>query len=326
MVAVGDLNRNRQKLLYKTEAAGTDRHQRVWVARCMRSRNGDVCAFTYGVNGSDFFERRCPNCHDGVTGISINLPIQSHNDLLRAIQRLHAEKKNDKDVWLRWLSKYPNQNRSAEFIYNALNHPGMMIWLAGAAGIDRRLIREAVDAIDDTTTRMTQAATIRRYLPWVLIASCLDAATGSDALNNFIVSDLEEISNSMEKETTKQIQIAARLGQGQFRADVAKRWDNQCAVTGCSITPLLRASHIKPWRESSNRDRLNASNGIFLAAHVDALFDCGLVSFADDGTMLVSAQIANDIKQFNLPNRLRCVPTKDQKRFLAYHRRYVFAA
>jgi hypothetical protein len=42
--------------------------------------------------------------------------------------------------------------------------------------------------------------------------------------------------------------------------------------------------------------------------------------------MLVSAQIAHELKQFNLPNRLRREPTKDEKQFLAYHRRYVFAA
>jgi predicted restriction endonuclease len=85
---------------------------------------------------------------------------------------------------------------------------------------------------------------------------------------------------------------------------------------------MLRASHIKPWSKSSNRDRLNPSNGILLAAHLDALFDCRLISFADDGTMLVSAQVADDLKHFQLPSKLRREPTKDEKRFLAYHRRY----
>jgi hypothetical protein len=29
-------------------------------------------------------------------------------------------------------------------------------------------------------------------------------------------------------------------------------------------------------------------NGILLAAHIDAAFDCGLISFADDGKLLVA--------------------------------------
>jgi len=38
----------------------------------------------------------------------------------------------------------------------------------------------------------------------------------------------------------------------------------------------------------------------------------------------VSAQIADDLKQLNLPNRLRREPTKREKQFLSYHRRYLF--
>ena len=87
---------------------------------------------------------------------------------------------------------------------------------------------------------------------------------------------------------------------------------------------MLRASHIKPWAKSSNRDRLNPANGILLTAHIDALFNCGLISFADDGTMLVSAHIAGELKQFNLSDRLRKELTTEEKQFLAYHRRYLF--
>ena len=89
---------------------------------------------------------------------------------------------------------------------------------------------------------------------------------------------------------------------------------------------MLRASHIKPWAKSSNRDRLDPANGLLLAAHPDALFDCSFISFADDGTMLASAQIADEARQFNLPNRMQREPTNAERQFLAYHRRYVFDA
>src|SRR5271169_4091215 len=42
---------------------------------------------------------------------------------------------------------------------------------------------------------------------------------------------------------------------------------------------LVVADVLKPWAKSSNRDRLNPVNGILLAAHLDALFDCGPISF-----------------------------------------------
>jgi predicted restriction endonuclease len=141
-----------------------------------------------------------------------------------------------------------------------------------------------------------------------------------------IFPDLEAIYRSNKKETTKQALVEARLGQGRFRTNVAKQWDNRCAVTGCEIIELLRASHIKPWSKSSDSDRLNPANGILLAAHIDALFDCGLISFADDGTMMVSTEITAKLKPFQLPSKLRRELTKDERRFLGYHRRYVFVA
>ena len=195
--------------------------------------------------------------------------------------------------------------------------------MAAASGVDQGLVENATRAIDHNDFRQTQAAAVRDILPWELVAECLEHQKWRAAFDD-VAPDLDAIHRGDAKKTAKQTLIEARLGQGQFQANVAKWWNGQCAVTGCSIVPLLRASHIKPWRDSSNRDRLNPANGIFLAAHLDALFDCGAISFADDGTMLVSAKIADDLKQFNLPERLRREPTKDEKRFLAYHRRYRF--
>jgi len=92
-----------------------------------------------------------------------------------------------------------------------------------------------------------------------------------------------------------------------------------------TLAAILRASHIKPWAKSSNHDRLNPDNGLLLAAHVDALFDSGLISFPENGRMIVSAQITDDLKQLQLPERLRRKPTKEERPFLAHHRRHVFA-
>ncbi|HET9245398.1 MAG TPA: HNH endonuclease signature motif containing protein, partial [Xanthobacteraceae bacterium] len=57
------------------------------------------------------------------------------------------------------------------------------------------------------------------------------------------------------------------------------------------VEAALRASHIKPWRESSDRERLDPANGLLLTANLDALFNDGLIAFDDEGQMLVSAQL-----------------------------------
>ncbi len=53
---VGDINQNGQKLLAKTAFEGTDHNQKIWAVQCTKDR----CGHVYGVNGTDFHERKCP--------------------------------------------------------------------------------------------------------------------------------------------------------------------------------------------------------------------------------------------------------------------------
>jgi hypothetical protein len=251
--------------------------------------------------------------------------MQTRSDLLQAIQRLPAKgyPRSYKSAWTRWLAKYPNQNRDAEFIYNALNLPEWVIWLAAASGANPELVQAATNAIDPQELPQTQAAAARRVLPWSLVSKLLTASAAWPL--DPLMLDLNEIYASTIEQTTKQTLIEARLGQGQFRARVSERWDDKCAVTGCSITPILRASHIKPWSVSADHERLDPANGLLLIAHIDALFDCGLITFADDGRLLTLASVGNELEQLRLPDRLRREPAETEKPFLVYHRRHVFA-
>ena len=52
------------------------------------------------------------------------------------------------------------------------------------------------------------------------------------------------------------------------------------------------ASHIVPWAECDDAQRLDVHNGLLLSALWDAAFDAGLVSFADDGTVLASPKLS----------------------------------
>lgn len=124
-------------------------------------------------------------------------------------------------------------------------------------------------------------------------------------------------------ETTAEV----RIGQDAFRDQLLRYWRG-CAVTGIECTPLLRASHIKPWRNASDAERRDHYNGLLLAAHLDAAFDQGLISFDDAGYMLLSPRLsATDRSRlhFDSPLRLRTVDSR-HKVYLAYHRTNVFKA
>jgi len=82
--------------------------------------------------------------------------------------------------------------------------------------------------------------------------------------------------------------LVQRIGQNMFREALLDYWGGRCPMTGITEPALLRASHIVPWAECSDEQRLDVHNGLLLSALWDAAFDRALVSFADDGTVLVS--------------------------------------
>jgi putative restriction endonuclease len=63
-------------------------------------------------------------------------------------------------------------------------------------------------------------------------------------------------------------------------------------LTGITEPGLLRASHIVPWSDCDDAQRLDVHNGLLLSALWDAAFDKGLVSFDDDGTVRTSSSLS----------------------------------
>ena len=128
-------------------------------------------------------------------------------------------------------------------------------------------------------------------------------------------------------ETEKQSIVLARRGQGLFRQRVSSV-ERACRVTKVSQPEYLRASHSKPWRDSSNEERLNGENGLLLTPDVDLLFDRGFLSFEDNGKVLVSpvADLTAMSKMGLTGDLLGNVGafSEGQKQFLQFHRESIF--
>lgn len=92
--------------------------------------------------------------------------------------------------------------------------------------------------------------------------------------------------------TERDVIAQRRVGQDLFREGLMAYWGGRCAATGIDIPELLRASHIKPWRDCNDDERLDIHNGLLLAAHVDALFDAHLLAFEADGTGILSTRVS----------------------------------
>jgi putative restriction endonuclease len=88
----------------------------------------------------------------------------------------------------------------------------------------------------------------------------------------------------LPKTTEAERLVIQRVGQDLFRQGLLDFWEGRCAITGLAVPELLRASHIKPWADcASDAERLDIHNGLLLAPHLDAAFDRGFITLADDG-------------------------------------------
>lgn len=116
--------------------------------------------------------------------------------------------------------------------------------------------------------------------------------------------------------------VTSRVGQGWYRQEILKKWNNKCSITGCSITEILISSHIKGWSECNEDERLDPDNGILLSPNIDSLFDKHLISFDDDGLILISDKVSKEnLEILGISNSIKLEVDNGMKKYLQHHRR-----
>ena len=214
----------------------------------------------------------------------------------------------------------PNWICPAEF-FLWMDAPVMLIpqritgskWLPKMFSGYKTLEREAATAAMNAAPKKQRSKTWERILDAMRSAPEEPVPSSTDGIDDNLTS------------TTRLTNTLARVGQGEFRDALMVKWSGSCAVTGLTCPEILRASHVKPWRWSNPRERLDPNNGLLLAAHLDALFDKGLISFDDAGQMLLSRRLQmQERNHFGLPTKLRRPPDGMLKPYLAHHRDKLF--
>lgn len=122
-------------------------------------------------------------------------------------------------------------------------------------------------------------------------------------------------------------EIQARRGQGRFRRQMMKYWENKCAFTGCDNPELLQACHAKPCAACENVvQRMSPYNGFLLRTDIAYLFNKGLITFLDCGLIIISKKLSDDDqKAFGLYGDMSIRKLDEKHReFLHYHQKYVW--
>lgn len=209
-------------------------------------------------------------------------------------------------------------------------------WLKWTENFSHQLPSSALEVWVDRQGGVFREGKSDRYGCLVDVETCLRYGEPKNGRNRTMNRNLrplppnaeEDIENCRlsyqnEPETERAAIIAARRGQGRFRTALIQLWAGKCSVTKSRSVALLRASHIKPWRDSTNAERLDCYNGLLLVPNLDAAFDLGLISFHDDGCVLISENLKDDeAKLLGIKRGLKLVCVFDEnKPFLAAHRK-----
>ena len=102
-----------------------------------------------------------------------------------------------------------------------------------------------------------------------------------------------------ERETERITLGSVRVGQHRFARAVLGNCGHACVFCGFAApsagpSHLLRASHVKPWRDATKRERLHVANGLAACPTHDAAFDQGLLTIEDDLLITVAPSLALD--------------------------------
>ena len=149
----------------------------------------------------------------------------------------------------------------------------------------------------------------------------------SRTLPDALLHVFEDETANLPRATEAERLVVQRVGQDIFRRGLFEYWDGRCAITGLGVPELLRASHIKPWADcDTDPERLDVFNGLLLAPHLDAAFDSGFITIAEDGTVLLSTALPPGARPvLGLDRSLKVNELhRTHERYLPWHRAKIF--
>ncbi len=138
----------------------------------------------------------------------------------------------------------------------------------------------------------------------------------------------KEVENKIEKLNLqgidKEAVVKMRVNQGIFKEQLLCRYSHCCL---CNVTQkdFLIASHIKPWKDSDENERLDIDNGLLLCPNHDKAFDRGYISFDDNGLIIISDELDDTNRVFlNLRQDMSIKLTDGNREYVKYHRKNIF--
>lgn len=238
-------------------------------------------------------------------GRDVGFDVQTQTDFMIQLESSHAPLKCS--VWLTCNQEFI-VGLSMSNVVHALTADGEQFIEPSEPQFAGLLIAGAFKVLDisNLETILNRAWQLSRTLPNALIGRFAKA--------------LAAVSTTERDATVKQ-----RVGQSLFREGLMALWGGRCAITGLDAPELLRASHAKPWADSTDIERLDVFNGLLLAAHWDAAFDSGLITISSSGHVVTSVALSDATREvLGVSDVLQIRIQVQHEPYLKWHREFVF--
>lgn len=111
---------------------------------------------------------------------------------------------------------------------------------------------------------------------------------------------------------------------GSLRKRLLERY-NSCIICGISNDKLTIVSHLKPKKNSTKEEINDINNVLLLCRNHDGLIDKGLITFDDDGDIIISNNLSyEDRERLGIDSLIHIEMNEFQKKYMEYHRKYIF--
>lgn len=111
---------------------------------------------------------------------------------------------------------------------------------------------------------------------------------------------------------------------GTLRERVLRRHKG-CIICGISNTKLTIVSHLKPKKDCIIEEINDINNVLLLCRNHDGLFDKGLITFDDNGNIIISNRLCNkDREKLGIDESVKIKMNGSKKKYMKYHREKIF--
>ncbi|MCM3671048.1 HNH endonuclease [Mesobacillus maritimus] len=126
-------------------------------------------------------------------------------------------------------------------------------------------------------------------------------------------------------ETESEAKAKIRIGQQKFRKELFPLWNDRCALCGIDLPQLVKATHSKPWKDSTNEERVDPYNGVLLCRNHEALYDHGFITFDGQGRLHISPMISEEEYgkyELNPMTKIELYP--ENRDYFKWHKKHIY--